>query len=123
MRLRSFNAPTMQEAMALVKAELGPDAVILSTEAVGVAGRAYPEANEYTVFARLIQAGALINSKRFLEAGDALVLAEAELATLDAPPDYVVQGAKYTREGLCKRPRSPAVPSCAGIEPTEPALP
>lgn len=95
----------------------------LSTEAVGVAGRAYPEANEHTVFARLIQAGALINSKRFLEAGDALVLAEAELATLDAPPDYVVQGAKYTRDGLCKRPRSPAVPSCAGIEPTEPALP
>ena len=37
MRLRSFNAPTMQEAMALVKAELGPDAVILSTEAVGKA--------------------------------------------------------------------------------------
>lgn len=37
MRLRSFNAPTMQEAMALVKAELGPDAVILSTEQVGKA--------------------------------------------------------------------------------------
>lgn len=37
MRLRSFNAPTMQEAMALVKAELGPDAVILSTEAIGKA--------------------------------------------------------------------------------------
>lgn len=37
MRLRSFNAPTMQEAMALVKAELGPDAVILSTEEVGKA--------------------------------------------------------------------------------------
>lgn len=37
MRLRSFNAPTMTEAMALVKAELGPDAVILATEQVGKA--------------------------------------------------------------------------------------
>lgn len=37
MRLRSFNAPTMQEAMALVKAELGPDAVIVDTEQVGQA--------------------------------------------------------------------------------------
>ena len=95
----------------------------LSTEAVEVAGRAYPQPNEYTVFAQLIQAGALINSKRFLDAGEALVQAESDLATLDAAPDYVLQGAKYTRQGLCKRPRTPPVPSCAGIESTEPALP
>ena len=95
----------------------------LATEAVEVAGRAYPGTNEYTVFARLIQAGALINSKRFLDAGEALVQAESDLATLDPAPDYVLQGAKYTRQGLCKRPRAPPVPSCAGIEPTEPALP
>lgn len=37
MRLRNFSAPTMAEAMALVKAELGPDAVILNTEQVGQA--------------------------------------------------------------------------------------
>ena len=37
MRLRSFNAPTMKEAMAAVKAELGPDAVILATEQIGQA--------------------------------------------------------------------------------------
>jgi flagellar biosynthesis protein FlhF len=37
MRLRTFNAPTMQEALALVKAELGLDAVILSTEQIGKA--------------------------------------------------------------------------------------
>ncbi|WP_374652604.1 GTP-binding protein [Dongia sp.] len=37
MRLRTFNAPSMKEAMALVKAELGPDAVILNTEQVGQA--------------------------------------------------------------------------------------
>lgn len=35
MRLRSFNAPSIKEAMALVKAELGPDAVILNTEQIG----------------------------------------------------------------------------------------
>ena len=37
MRLRTFNAPNMTEAMALVKAELGPDAVILNIEQVGQA--------------------------------------------------------------------------------------
>ncbi len=37
MRLRTFNAPSMKEAMALVKAELGPDALILNTENVGQA--------------------------------------------------------------------------------------
>jgi flagellar biosynthesis protein FlhF len=31
MRLRTFTAPTMPEAMALVRRELGPDAIILST--------------------------------------------------------------------------------------------
>ncbi|MBK8160563.1 MAG: GTP-binding protein [Rhodospirillaceae bacterium] len=35
MRLRSFNAPSIKDAMALVKAELGPDAVILNTEQIG----------------------------------------------------------------------------------------
>lgn len=35
MRLRSFNAPSIKEAMALVKAELGPEAVILNTEQIG----------------------------------------------------------------------------------------
>jgi len=70
-----------------------------------------------------IQAGALINNKRFVEAGETLSRAETELAKLDAPPDYIVQGIGYVRTGLCKRPRAPAVPSCAGIEPTEPALP
>jgi len=37
MRLRTFNAPSMKEAMAMVKAELGADAVILNTEQVGQA--------------------------------------------------------------------------------------
>jgi flagellar biosynthesis protein FlhF len=35
MRLRTYNAPSIKEAMALVKAELGPDAVILNTEQIG----------------------------------------------------------------------------------------
>jgi flagellar biosynthesis protein FlhF len=35
MQLRSFNAPSMKDAMALVKAELGQDAVILNTEQIG----------------------------------------------------------------------------------------
>lgn len=37
MRLRTYNAPSIKEAMALVKAELGPDAVILNTEQIGQA--------------------------------------------------------------------------------------
>jgi flagellar biosynthesis protein FlhF len=32
MRLRNFTAPSMQEAMALVRQELGPDAIIVSTD-------------------------------------------------------------------------------------------
>jgi flagellar biosynthesis protein FlhF len=32
MRLRNFTAPSMQEAMALVREELGPDAIIVSTD-------------------------------------------------------------------------------------------
>lgn len=32
MRLRNFNAPTMSEAMALVRAEMGDDAIIVSTD-------------------------------------------------------------------------------------------
>ncbi|MBI2254274.1 MAG: GTP-binding protein [Proteobacteria bacterium] len=35
MRLRTFNAPSMKEAMAAVKAELGEDAVILNIEQIG----------------------------------------------------------------------------------------
>ncbi|WP_374377235.1 GTP-binding protein [Dongia sp.] len=37
MRLRTFNAPNMKDAMALVKAELGPDAIILNVEQIGQA--------------------------------------------------------------------------------------
>src|SRR5689334_1439513 len=32
MRLRNFTAPSMQEAMALVREALGPDAIIVSTD-------------------------------------------------------------------------------------------
>jgi flagellar biosynthesis protein FlhF len=32
MRLRNFTAPSMHEAMALVRQELGPDAIIVSTD-------------------------------------------------------------------------------------------
>jgi flagellar biosynthesis protein FlhF len=35
MRLRSFTAPTMKEAMNLVRAELGDDAIILNSEKIG----------------------------------------------------------------------------------------
>ncbi|HLI10705.1 MAG TPA: GTPase [Alphaproteobacteria bacterium] len=35
MRLRSFTAPTVAQAMRLVRAELGPDAIIVSTQAEG----------------------------------------------------------------------------------------
>jgi tetratricopeptide (TPR) repeat protein len=95
----------------------------LATRAVAVATQAWPQPNADTVFAMGIQAGALINSKRFLEAGEVVSRAEADLARLADAPDYIVEGIGYVRQGLCKRPRDPPVPSCAGIAPTEPALP
>ncbi len=109
-----------QSALGRGEAERG---LALSTRAMEIALAAYPQPNADTVFAMGIRAGALINNKRFLEAGEQISRAEVDLAKLDAPPDYIVQGIGYIRQGLCKRPRTPAVPSCAGIEPTEPALP
>ncbi len=109
-----------QSALMRDEAEYGLE---LATRAVEVATQAWPQPNADTVFAMGIQAGALINNKRFVDAGEVLTHAEAELAKLDDAPDYITQGIGYVRQGLCKRPRNPPVPSCAGIEPTEPALP
>ncbi|MCX7034766.1 MAG: serine/threonine-protein kinase [Arenimonas sp.] len=109
-----------QSALMRGDAEVG---LALATRAVAISRTAFPQPHADTVFALGIQAGALINNKRFLDAGEAISLAEADLARLDAPPEYIVQGIGYVRQGLCKRPRTPPVPSCAGIEPTEPALP
>lgn len=95
----------------------------LATRAVEVATTAWPQPNADTVFARGIQAGALINNRRFVDAGEAISRAEADLAALEDAPDYIVEGIGYVRQSLCKRPRTPAVPSCAGIAPTEPPLP
>ncbi|MBP6627354.1 MAG: tetratricopeptide repeat protein, partial [Arenimonas sp.] len=92
-------------------------------KAVAVAERAYAEPSVDRVYALVMHAGALINAKQFLQSGEVLMRAEAEAATLQAPPDYLTEGLSYTRRELCKRPRTPAVPSCAGIVPTEPALP
>lgn len=109
-----------QSALMRDDAETG---LRLATRAVEVATQAYPQPNADTVFAMGIQAGALINNKRFVDAGEVLSRAEADLAKLEAPPEYIVEGLGYVRQGLCKRPRDPPVPSCAGIVPTEPALP
>ena len=75
------------------------------------------------VFAALVHAAALINSERYVEAGDVLAHAEAGLAALSPPPEDLLATAPALLHALCKRPRTPAVPRCAGIEPTEPALP
>ena len=119
----SLVRPMMDLAQSALMRGDAPTGLALATRAVDISRKAYPQPHADTVFAMGIQAGALINNKRFLEAGEAITRAEAELARLDAPPEYIVQGLGYVRQGLCKRPRTPAVPSCAGIEPTEPALP
>jgi serine/threonine-protein kinase len=119
----SLVRPLMDLAQSALMRDDAATGLALATRAVDIARVAYPQPNADTAFAMGIQAGALINSKRFVDAGEVLTRAEAELARLDAPPEYIVQGIGYVRQGLCKRPRTPAVPSCAGIEPTEPALP
>ena len=40
MRLKTFSAPTMTEAMALVKEHMGSDAIIVSTQDIPGTGRA-----------------------------------------------------------------------------------
>lgn len=119
----SLVRPMMDLAQSALMRGDAATGLALATRAVDISRVAYPQPHADTVFAMGIQAGALINSKRFIDAGETLTQAEAQLARLDSPPEHIVQGLGYVRQGLCKRPRAPPVPSCAGIEPTEPALP
>ena len=115
--------PLMDLAQSALMRGEADQGLQLATRAVDVATKAWPQPSADTVFAMGIQAGALINNRRFLEAGEVVTRAEADLARLPDAPDYIVQGLGYVRDGLCKRPRDPPVPSCAGIVPTEPPLP
>nr|WP_298683872.1 GTP-binding protein [uncultured Dongia sp.] len=59
MRLRSFNAPSIAAALALVKAELGPDAIILNTEQIGGAFKVTAALDRDAILAQRTPASAL----------------------------------------------------------------
>lgn len=101
-----------------------PDyAVEQAAKAVAMADRLDPTPNHNAVKARSVWAGALLTTKKFLASGEVVTRAEKDLAAMKSPADFLVARVEHVRAELCKRPRTPAVPSCAGIRPTEPALP
>lgn len=93
----------------------------IATEAEAMGRRVYPWPHQATVMAMNVQGIVLVNSKQFLAAGEVISRAEAALKELSDPPAYVAETVRGLRAALCKRPRTPSVPSCAGIEPTETA--
>ncbi|HEY9145284.1 MAG TPA: tetratricopeptide repeat protein, partial [Thiobacillus sp.] len=93
----------------------------IAAEAEAMGRRVYPGPHQATVMAMNVQGIALVNSKQFLAAGEVISRAEAALSELSDPPAFVGETVRGLRAALCKRPRTPPVPSCAGIEPTEPA--
>ena len=103
MRLRNFTAPSMQEAIALVRQELGPEAIIVSTDdepgavrvtaALDQAEPRAPQASETDVTDRLSEALAangvpgalsekLLMASLSFEADDALVALSGALAAV-----------------------------------------
>jgi serine/threonine-protein kinase len=113
-------AGVAQMAMRLGDNEYG---LAEAARADAMARRVFTEPHRTTLFAKFTHTAALLNSGRFVEAGELALAAEAELAALPEPPDDLVQMVPVLRANICKRPRDPPVPACAGIEPTEPALP
>lgn len=73
MRLRTFNAPSIKEALALVKAELGPDAVILNTEQIGKAFKVTAALDREAILAQ--PRGAQANGAQALDPLDAIAQA------------------------------------------------
>lgn len=94
-----------------------------AAKAVAMADRLEPAPNYNAVKARSVWAHALLLTKDYPAAGEVISRAEKELAAMDAPPDYLVARVVRVRTELCKQARPPAVSSCAGIPPTEPARP
>jgi hypothetical protein len=93
-----------------------------AAKAAAMADRLHPQPAPGQVAAHAIDAAAKLMSADFAAAGIAITRAESLLAAL--PGDAELQATvDYVHGELCKRPRTPAVPACAGIEPTEPALP
>jgi len=98
-------------------------ALAQSAKAVAMADRLDGKPNRDATMARTVWSGALLMSKDFVGAGEVISRAERDLAAMSAPDEDLVANVDYIRTNLCKRPRRPRVPSCAGITPTEPALP
>jgi serine/threonine-protein kinase len=128
MRRRIFNGdqpllvtPLTDLALEHIKRGEYDQSLALSGEAIAMARRVYPGPHPHTVMALNVQGIALLNSGQFLAAGEIIVQAETALAALVDPPAHVGDTVVGLRQALCKRPRTPPVPSCAGIEPTEPA--
>ena len=70
MRLRTFTAPTIADAMQRVRDELGPDAIILSTQRLGRGGGVKVTAGIETVESS--SAGLAQGARTAIEAIDAV---------------------------------------------------
>jgi hypothetical protein len=110
-------------AQTALRLERTDEGLALAARAEAMALRVFPQPDRARVFASLVHAGALINAADYVAAGEAITRAEQDLAALADKPEDLVATVPAVRHALCRRPRSPPVPSCAGIEPTEPALP
>jgi serine/threonine-protein kinase len=86
----------------------------LAERADAMARRVFPEPHRTALLARFTHAVALQRSDRYPEAGEILLLAEAELAALPDPPADLVEVIPKLRARLCDPPRQPLVPGCAG---------
>ncbi|WP_290890962.1 serine/threonine-protein kinase [Arenimonas sp.] len=108
-------------AMDALRREEFAYAESLARDAAAMADRL--GAVEMGIMARVALAGTMIQTRDFTAAGEHAAQARERLASLPAPEAYLVANVDKVISELCKRPRTPAVAACAGIEPTEPALP
>lgn len=110
-------------AQLSLRADRTDEGLRYAARADAMARRVYAAPDRNAVFAAAMHAAALINSGRFVEAGEVVAHAEAGLAALPVPAEDLQALLPNLVHALCKRPRDPAVARCAGIAPTEPALP
>jgi len=129
MKVKTFHALTMQDALRDIKEELGPDAIILSAKEVREGGRVLQAFNRPVLE---VMAASDQDMQRFSQGGDSVQLASPAKAS-DAGPDSALspQTFQQTLHGVLKpncETRTPAVgkraaslkPSIAHVKPGRP---
>ncbi|MFY2762783.1 protein kinase domain-containing protein [Arenimonas sp. MALMAid1274] len=119
MLVTAMNSVAIQ-AMRLKKFNL---AKTQAEESVAMSARLYPEPTGNQIMAVSTLGGARLMSGDPQGAGQALQQGVALLGKMRQPEEYLAQNLQKLLDELCKRPHEPAVEACAGITPTEPALP